>query len=200
MLALILAGGEGSRLGMGEKPLVDLCGRPMIVRVMEAFMAADLEVTVVVSSRTPMTLNYLRAQGSAFYRAKGQGYVEDIVEAVTELDVSTPLFTSVADIPCLRAAHVITIRDAYLAQEKPALSAWVPRELCSQGGCRTAYTETVDGTTAVPAGVNILLGERIMESQEEHRLLIRDPALAWNVNTPDDLEAVRRVVCGGREE
>lgn len=200
MLALILAGGEGTRLGRGEKPLIDICGMPMVARVIDAFTSAGIEVMVAVSARTPMTLNYLRAQRIPFYRAGGRGYVEDIVDAVTELDVSAPLFTSVADLPCLRPDHVKEIRDAYLSQERPALSSWVPRDLCPPGGCRTEYTEVVDGIPSVPVGVNILLGERIAEPQEEHRLLLRDPALAWNVNTPEDLEAVRRAVCGGSKQ
>ena len=128
MLALILAGGEGSRLGLGEKSLVDVCGRPMLARVTEAFTGAGLEIIVVASGRTPMTLNYLRAQGIPTYRAGGLGYVEDIVEAVLELGEQGPLFTSVADIPCLRPEHITQIRDAYESQAKPALSTWVPRD------------------------------------------------------------------------
>ena len=195
MLALILAGGEGTRLGMGEKPLVTICGRPMVAWVIDAFTAAGLGVVVVASSRTPMTLNYLRAQGIPFYRAQGRGYVEDIVEAVTELDESAPLFTSVADIPCLRPEHVLKIQEVYESQVRPALSTWVPRDLCPPGGCRTDYTETVDGIPSAPVGVNMLLGKRISEPQEECRLLLYDPALARNVNTKEDLEAVRRVLC-----
>ena len=201
MLALILAGGEGTRLGMGEKPLVDICGRPMIARVIDAFTSAGLEIMVVASRRTPMTLNYLRAQGIPFYRAMGRGYVEDMVEVVTGLEVMAPLFTSVADIPCLQPEHVKAIRKAYLSQENPALSTWVPRDLCPPGGCRTEYTEMVEGVTSVPVGVNVLLGDRIKEPQEEHRLLLHDQALARNVNTTRDLEEVRRVLCGkGRKQ
>jgi adenosylcobinamide-phosphate guanylyltransferase len=199
MLALILAGGEGTRLGLGEKPLADICGRPMVARVIDAFAAAGLDVVVVASRWTPMTLNYLRAQGIPFYRAKGRGYVEDIVEAVAELEASAPLFTSVADIPCLRPGHVKQIQEAYFSQERPALSSWVPRDLCSRGGCRTEYTEIVEGIPAVPIGVNILLGDQIREPQEEHRLILRDRHLALNVNTPEDLEEVRRVLCPGEE-
>ncbi|HVN65965.1 MAG TPA: 5-deoxyadenosylcobinamide phosphate nucleotidyltransferase, partial [Methanomicrobiales archaeon] len=81
-------------------------------------------------------------------------------------------------------------------QEKPALSSWVPRDLCPAGGCRTEYIEMVEGVASAPVGVNILLGERIREPQEEFRLLIRDAALAMNVNTMEDLAGVRRVVCG----
>jgi adenosylcobinamide-phosphate guanylyltransferase len=146
-----------------------------------------------------MTLNYLRAQGIPVHRARGKGYVEDIMEAVSDLNETSPLFTSVADIPCLRPEHIAAIRDAYFSQDKPALSAWVPRDLCPTGGCRTGYTELVEGTPSVPVGVNILFGKRIHEPQEEYRLLLSDPHLALNVNTPEDLEAVRRVLCGPRD-
>ena len=199
MLALILAGGEGTRLGMGEKPLVTICGRPMVTWVTDAFIAAGLDVVVVATRRTPMTLNYLRSHGVSFYLAMGQGYVEDIVEAVTELGIKGPLFTSVADIPCLRPEHVKEIQVAYFSQERPALSTWIPQSLCQPAGCRTDYRETVDGIQAFPAGVNILLGERISEPQEEYRLLLQDPALARNVNTPEELEAVRWVLCRGKD-
>jgi adenosylcobinamide-phosphate guanylyltransferase len=199
MLALILAGGEGSRLGLGEKPLVDICGRPMITWVIDAFTGAGQEVMVVASSRTPMTLNFLRVQGIHFYRARGRGYVEDIVEAATEMDVVAPFFTTVSDIPCLRPEHVQQIREAYVSQDKPALSTWVPRDLCLPGGCRADYTEMVGGVPSVPVGVNILLGERVREPQEEFRLLLHDRDLALNVNTPEDLAAVKGVLCGKGE-
>jgi adenosylcobinamide-phosphate guanylyltransferase len=195
MLALILAGGEGTRLGMGEKPLVTICGRPMAAYVIDAFTGAGLEVVVVASRRTPMTLNYLRAQGLEVFRATGKGYMEDIIEAVTELGVKVPIFTSVADMPCLMPARVKEIREAYFSQERPALSTWIPRSLCQPAGCRTDYTETVNGIPAVPTGVNILLGGRISEPQEECRLLLHDPALGRNVNTKEDLDVVRRVLC-----
>ena len=195
MLALILAGGEGTRLGLGEKPLVDICGKPMIAHVTDAFTGAGLEVMVVTSGRTPMTVNYLRVQGIPCYRAEGRGYMEDIVEAVTETGVTAAHFTSVADLPSLRPWHVTRIREVYESQEKQALSTWIPRDLCTTDGLREIYTETVEGIPAVPIGVNILVGEGIREPQDEHRLLLRDPRLALNVNTPDDLDRARRVLC-----
>ena len=196
MLALILAGGEGTRLGMGEKPLVTLCGRPMITFVIDAFTGADLEVMVIASPHTPMTVNYLRARGIPFCRAAGKGYMEDIVEAVLELGVRTPFFTSVADIPCLRPEHITRIRTTYEAQGRQALSTWIPRDLCHADGPMAPCTEVVGGVPSVPVGVNILTGEGIRKPQDEYQLLLRDPALALNVNTREDLEEARRVLRG----
>jgi adenosylcobinamide-phosphate guanylyltransferase len=198
MLALILAGGQGSRLNMGEKPLVTICGRPMIAYVIDAFIAAGCEVVVVSSPLTPYTRNWCRAQGIDLYAAGAHGYVADIVEAVTALGEEGPVFTSVSDIPCIRGETVERIEEAYISAGTDALSTWVPSALCKGSSLRAAYQETVDGVPASPAGVNILLGARIEEEQEECRLLLDEPSLGFNVNTQDDLAHAVRYICPER--
>jgi len=102
MLALIMAGGKGSRLRMGEKPLVTICARPMLSYVIDAFEAAGHEVVVVASHRTPYTKNWCRARGVTLYEAEGLGYVEDIQAAAGDLgEEGIPFFTCVSDLPCL---------------------------------------------------------------------------------------------------
>ncbi|WP_342676209.1 NTP transferase domain-containing protein [Methanofollis sp. UBA420] len=199
MLALILAGGQGSRLNMGEKPLVTICGRPMIAYVIDAFADAGSEIMVVSSPRTPYTRNWCRAQGIDLYATGARGYVADIVEAVTALGEEGPVFTSVSDIPCIRGEIVERIQEAYISAGTDALSTWVPSALCRGSSFRAAYQETVDGVPACPAGVNILLGARIEEEQEESRLLLDEPALGFNVNTQDDLARAVRFICAGKK-
>ena len=54
----------------------------------------------------------------------------------------------------------------------------------------------VHGRRAVPAGVNVLDGGRMGEVQEEHRLLVDDPRLRHNVNTPAALKAAEAFLAG----
>ena len=186
MLALIMAGGEGSRLNMGEKPLVSVGGRPMIARVIDVFRAAGCEVVVVVSQKTPMTQNWCRVNRIDIIRADGLGFVEDMVSAVTDLEEVFSLFVSVSDIPCLSTDIIAKIRNEYDKSGKDACSTWVPCSLL--GNKRNAsYIEQVDGVDAFPAGVNILRGDLISETQEELRLLLAEPRLAYNINTRTDL-------------
>jgi adenosylcobinamide-phosphate guanylyltransferase len=192
MLALIMAGGEGSRLGMGEKPLVTILGMPMISRVIEAFRGAGLDVVVVATPKTCFTQNWCRAQGIPLFRAAGLGYVEDLIEAVSELDEEAPLFTCGGDMPCITPSAISAIRSAYWDSDYPACSVWIPLATSENLGLSPAYTQLVNGVTASPAGVNILLGERITEPQPELQLLMEDPALAFNINTGNDLECAVR--------
>lgn len=188
MRALIMAGGSGSRLNSSEKPLALICGQPMISYVIHAFRNAGCEPVVAVSPKTPMTANWCRANGIAFCRTDGRGYVEDMVQAVRSLDEDNPLFVSVADIPCITETIVLSIRDAYAASKKDALSTWVPAALVTSCRDSMPYREQIDGIDACPAGINIIHGGRAGDEQDEFRFLVNKPFLALNVNTQKDRE------------
>lgn len=190
MRVLIMAGGAGKRLGLGEKPLVTIGGCPMISLVLSAFENTGYETIIVASPRTPFTINWARAQGFQCIRTTGNGYVRDLQEAVTMIDESGPFFTCVADLPCLSPEHIVKIHEAYESSGKEALSTWVPVNGGKEGD-PAIYMETVSGVCASPAGINILRGDLIHRPQEEEKFLITDRNLGYNINTRADLEKVR---------
>jgi adenosylcobinamide-phosphate guanylyltransferase len=194
MRALIMAGGSGSRLSSGEKPLALLCGQPMIAYVVRAFQNAGYEPVVAGSPKTPMTANWCRANGIAFLRTDGCGYVDDMVQAVRSLDEDGPIFVSVADIPCITETVVLSIRDAYVDSGKDALSTWVPAALVTSCRKSMPYREQIEGTDACPAGINIIRGDRAGDEQDEFRLVLNEPCLALNVNTQKDRERAESIL------
>ncbi len=187
MYALIMAGGAGSRLNLGEKPLIMICGRPLISYVIDAFESAGYEPVVTTSSKTPMTMNWCRARGIEFCKTEGAGYIEDMVSAVGMLDEEKPMFVSASDLPCITPDIIHIINDAYRSGGKDACSVWVPATMVTSSRHGMPYCEEIQGILACPAGINILLGEFITQPQEELQLLLEDPRLAVNVNTCADL-------------
>ncbi|MGA2121867.1 MAG: NTP transferase domain-containing protein [Methanoregula sp.] len=187
MRALIMAGGAGSRINLGEKPLILICGQPMIAYIIGAFQKAGCEPVVAVSPQTPMTLNWCRARGIAFCKAEGKGFVEDMVHAIRFLEEENPIFISVSDIPCITAGIVRSISEFYDTDGKDALSTWVPASTVKTCRGGMPYRERINGIEACPAGINILRGDRIDEVQDEQALLLNEPRLAINVNTRADL-------------
>jgi len=185
---LIMAGGCGSRLNLGEKPLASVCGRPMISYVIEAFKNAGCEPVVGTSLNTPMTQNWCRAHTIPFFRSSGSGYIEDLVETVTELEESGPLFVSVCDIPCINAECILEILHEYSGSGLEACSTWIPSTQVK--ACRESmpYREQVDGIEACPAGINILRGDCIDRPQQELKILLATPRLCLNINTRQDLK------------
>lgn len=191
MLALILAGGRGNRLGMGEKPLVRLADRAIISYVVNAFLESGHEPLVIATSHTPLTINWCRANGIGCIKTSGTGYVEDIMEVTTEAGEEGYALTCVADLPLITPEIIERIVSAHSASGLPACSVWVPERLCRECGCEPVYTETINGTTAAPAGINIInitLFSNGME-QEEYSLLMEEKRLCFNINTPVELRA-----------
>ena len=198
MLVLIMAGGGGSRLNRGEKPLLEIAGRPMISYVIDAFVAAGCEPVVVTTARTPMTRNWCRARDVTIHNARGNGYIDDMVEAVKALDEEKPLFVSVSDLPCVTPEIILSVCNFYDISRKDACSTWVPASSLPCRDYSMPYREQVNGIEAFPAGLNILCGDRISEEQDEAKLLLHDAGLAINVNTPEDIaraEEYFRSIC-----
>jgi len=189
MRALIMAGGKGSRLNLGEKPLILIGGNPMIRYVVDAFASAGCEVVVATSPKTPMTRNWCRANGIDAYAANGSDYIEDMVETVQALDETAPLFVSVSDIPCIDPATISRVWEAYLRSGKDACSTWVPAGTGSSCRGGQSYRTRIGEIEACPTGLNILRGDRIAVTQDELQLVLSDPGLAINVNTRADRKA-----------
>jgi adenosylcobinamide-phosphate guanylyltransferase len=194
MHALIMAGGSGSRLNLGEKPLIPINGRPMIGYVIDAFSSGGFDPVVAASPNTPMTMNWCRAHSIALCKTEGRGYIEDMIGAVEFLDEPHPLFVCVCDIPCITTKVICQITDAYLKSGKDACSAWVPADLVQSCRGTIFYQEQVDGIGACPAGVNILRGDLISQTQEELQVLLTEPGLALNVNTRADLASAEEFI------
>lgn len=197
MRALIMAGGAGSRLRRGEKPLLPVCGRPMVSYITDTFRSAGCEPVVVVSQRTPMTANWCRAYGIPVIRTDGTGFVEDMVSAVRMLKEDSSLVISVADIPCITPSMIMTILRSYHDCRKDALSTWVPAHHVKTCRGGMPYHEQIGGVDACPAGINILRGDDIGAEQEEFALLLDDPRLAMNVNTREDLARTEAFLAAG---
>jgi adenosylcobinamide-phosphate guanylyltransferase len=189
MRALIMAGGAGSRLNLGEKPLILINNRPMLGYVTNAFLLAGCDVVVATSPKTPMTRNWCRANGVESYDAGGADYIRDMVETVRALEEMQPLFVSVSDIPCIDAEIITTVRDAYRESGKDACSTWVPSAIVRSCRGGMTYRETIGDIEACPTGLNILLGNRITEPQDEFQLVLASERLAINVNTREDRAA-----------
>jgi adenosylcobinamide-phosphate guanylyltransferase len=186
MRALIMAGGAGSRLNLGEKPIIPLCGRPMIEYIVTAFQQAGCEPVVAASSRTPMTQNWCRANNIALCKTEGTGFIEDMIGAIQVLEENDPVFITVSDIPGITSGFIRSILTAYGGCKKDALSTWVPATMVRSCRGGMPYREFVEGIEACPVGINILRGDRIHEIQDEYALLLHEPGLALNVNTCAD--------------
>jgi adenosylcobinamide-phosphate guanylyltransferase len=191
--AIVMAGGFGQRLGMGEKPCVELLGKPLISYVIDTLRATeDIDrVFVAVSPVTPKTEIMIQERYSGeirVIRTFGGNYVGDMIYAVETAQTAGPVMIIMSDIPLVDPGIISSVIEKYREAGKPALSVYVPINICKGAGIRPDTVFNKDGKLIVPTGINILDSSQIRNEQEDFNLILENPRLAINVNTVEDLQ------------
>lgn len=182
-----MAGGKGTRMGGGEKPLMPLLGKPMISYVLDALSGSRSisKIHVAVSPDVPKTTEYLKNNANlSLVMTPGSGFIEDMGFALRALGLFEPVLVVAADLPLLTADTIDIVTTAYEKCDEEALSVRVEAELVPWQP-DTVLTGTRSLT--VPAGINIVHGAHMDRAQDEHILIVEDLQLAANVNYRKDL-------------
>ncbi|NYT18757.1 MAG: NTP transferase domain-containing protein [Methanosarcinales archaeon] len=193
MDAVIMAGGQGLRLGMGEKPCVELLGKPLISYVIDSLEGSSRigRIIVAVSPSTPATEELVKEEYGDHIQAvntAGDNYVGDMVYAVESSGMDEPVMIIMSDLPLVTPELLDSIIDAYEVCGKSSMSVFIPLSLCSEVGIRPDTVFNWAGQLIVPAGINILDGKHINEEQDYHNYMLDDPEIALNINTAEDLK------------
>jgi len=189
--ALVMAGGKGTRMKLQEeKPLLRVCGKSMIERVLDALKNAEKvdEVVIAVSKHTPKTAKMMERFPVKVLETPGEDYVSDMQYAVKKLKLGTVLTVS-ADLPLVTSKVIDEVVRRYEHCGKPALTVAVPAETRERLGLKAEYILEIGGRRLVPAGINVIDGKSIDEKElEEETFVIDREEVAVNVNTPEDLK------------
>ncbi|NYT02505.1 MAG: NTP transferase domain-containing protein, partial [Methanosarcinales archaeon] len=104
MDALVMAGGKGTRLNMGEKPLALLLGRPLLDYVISSLEESSVDrIYLAVTKNVPGTATWARDRGMETVVTPGIGYVADMVQAAKAAGISKPFLIIMADLPLVGA-------------------------------------------------------------------------------------------------
>ena len=195
MDAVVMAGGKGTRLKMGEKPMVKILGRHLIERVVLALEDSSIErIAVAVTDSVPATRQWAKDRGLEVLDTSGKGFVADMVEAVQKAGVKGSVMVIMADLPLINPELIDYIMEIYREMQKPALSTHTPLSLHSKLGRRPDSLFNYQGQLIVPSGVNVLNGSKIEEEQEDYHLILERIELAVNVNTAEDLKLCESIL------
>jgi len=171
MIALVMAGGRGTRLGGVCKPMLEVCGEPMIARIISAVRSFVECIVLAISGWTRRCLEDLcRDPLVECIETSGRGYVEDLATMLSSL--RKPLLVLPSDTPLLREEHIETL-------------------LLEAQRAERACVVTLEGPRG-PVGISLFR----CEGGSWASIRIDDPLLV-NVNTVGDLELVERLCIEG---
>ncbi|MBN1244415.1 NTP transferase domain-containing protein [Candidatus Bathyarchaeota archaeon] len=188
--ALVMAGGKGSRMALSEeKPMLQVGGKTVIEHVLTALKNAKKvdSIVVAVSDYTPKTAKMLSKFPVSVIQTPGKEYVSDMGYTVRTLKLQTVLAIG-ADLPLITAEVIDAIVEYYERCGKPALSVAVSMETKAQLGLSGKYGFELNGNRVVPAGINVIDGQRIDEEELDEEIYVSDrKEVAVNINTVQEL-------------
>lgn len=192
-----MAGGRGSRLKRGEKPMVTIFGRKLIEYVALALEDSSVDrIYVATTDNVPLTRTWALEWGLTVVDTPGMGFVPDMISAVKAAEVLDPILIIMADLPLITSDLVDSIIEVYEGRPEPALSTHTPLELHRRLGRRPDSLFNYQGQLIVPSGINVLDGEKIEREQEDYHLIMERIELAVNVNVSEDLRLCERILQG----
>jgi adenosylcobinamide-phosphate guanylyltransferase len=180
--------------GHVEKPLLQISGESMLQHVIEVLRRSSSvdRIVVATSHHTPATTIEAQTLGVQTLITPCDGFEEDMRFAIRELSLGNVLVIS-ADLPFVTADMLDEAYRQYRDAGKPALAVMAPIELYERLGLKPGYIFETNRQKLVPVGVNIIDGSRIDEGRlEQTELIIDSGDVAFNINTPEELQAARK--------
>jgi adenosylcobinamide-phosphate guanylyltransferase len=198
IVALVMAGGKGTRMKLKEeKPLIEVCGKPVIEYVLAALGNAKKidRVIVATTNHTPKTTTLMRHLGVEVIETPGKDYVSDMGYVVQTLKLGVFLAIA-ADLPLVRADMIDAVVGRYERCGKPALTVAVPLETKAKLGMCIEYSFKEGNRDVVPVGINVIDGTKRYGDEwlDQDILIMNDEELAVNINTVSELQLAERLL------
>ena len=198
VVALVMAGGKGTRMKLAEeKPLIKVCGKPVIEYVLAALKDAKKidSIIVATSSCTPKTTRLMNQLGFKVIETPGKDYVSDMGYAVQTLKLGVFLAVA-ADLPLVRGEMIDAVVERYEVCGKPALTVAVPLETKTKLGMSIEYSFKMDNRDVVPVGINVIDGHKRYGDEwlDQDIYLLNHNELAVNINTVQELQLAERLL------
>lgn len=196
--ALVMAGGKGTRMKIAkEKPLIEVCGKPVIEYVIEAlYNAKKIDgITVAVTKRTPKTAELMENFQVKSVETPGKDYVSDMGYASQTLKLGVFLAIA-ADLPLVTGHILDRIVERYECCGKPALTVAVSLATKTRLGMSADYSFKVGDQDVVPVGINVIDGrKRYGDEWLDQDIFVLDlDQLAVNINTVEELKLAERLM------
>lgn len=198
VVALVMAGGKGIRLKLAqEKPLIEVCGKPVIQYVLSALKDAKKidRIIVATTKYTPKTTILMRRLKVEVIETPGKDYVSDMGYVVQALKLGVFLAIA-ADLPLVRGEMIDAVVDRYERCGKPALTVAVPLETKAKLGMCIEYSFKLDNKDVVPVGINVIDGSKRYGDEwlDQDIYLLNRQELAVNINTVPELHLAERLL------
>jgi len=189
MIALVMAGGKGTRMKSFEEKLLLKYKQPIILQVIDSLKNSKSFSKIIVgtSHHSPKTQALLENLGMIISETSGAGYVSDMNEILKNLE--DYIFVISGDLPLIDSEIIKKIIHQY--DKKDIWTSFVvTKKFIESKNLNAEYPVIVNDVTCYYTGIYIVNSKEIdnLELVKENFVILDDERIAVNINTKKDYE------------
>lgn len=189
MIALVMAGGKGTRMKLNDEKLLLKYKKPVILHVIDSLKNSNCfsKILSVTSCNSPKTKKLLEDNNVETFDTPGIGYVEDL-NLVLQTFHDGFLVVS-GDLPLLDKEIIQKITNHYNPQ-KSWTSILVTNKFLTTLGLESNYSINFNDQICHYTGISLVNAEKIisLENLVENYIVLDDKRVAFNLNTKQDYD------------
>jgi len=189
MIGLVMCGGKGTRMESPQEKLLIKYKKPVIEHVISALEESGCfsKIVCATSSNAPKTAEFVKSLGKSTVETKGNGYVEDLNEALGNFDEQ--VFVVSGDLALLDSDIVQKIVKQS-GGNQPWTSVLASKKFLDLIGVRPEYLVSHNGQEHAFTGISIVNPKDVagMNHVKESYVVIDDKRVAINLNTKRDYD------------
>ena len=191
MIALIMAGGKGTRMNIKGEKLLLKYKKPLIFHVVEALQQSNCfsRIIAATSFHSKQTRMSLRRSNIEILDTAGQGYVLDLNEILKSLE--DYIFISSGDMPLLDKQIVKKMISLY-----NVANAWtsylVTKNFCAKFQTQNSETIIFKKQECIFTGLSIVNSKKIKDLNHitEKYIILNDQRISTNINTLENYQSL----------
>lgn len=189
MIALVMAGGKGTRMKLNDEKLLLRYKKPVILHVIDSLKNSNCfsKILSITSCNSPKTKKLLEENNVETFDTPGIGYVEDL-NLVLQTFHDEFLVVS-GDLPLLDKEIIQKITNYYNPQ-KSWTSILVTNKFLTTLELESNYSVNFNDQICHYTGISLINAEKIisLENLVENYIVLDDKRVAFNLNSKQDYD------------
>ena len=187
MIALVMAGGKGTRMNSSEEKLLLEYKKPVIFHVLDALKNSHCftKIITATSSNSPKTKEMLEQAKFETIETEGKGYSNDLNSTLQNLN--DYVFVTSGDLPFLDGNIIQSMIEKF-DSKNTWTSFLISTKFLNSLNLQSDLIVKIENSDCVYTGISIINADKITDLNEieQSYIILDDKRIAFNLNTNED--------------
>ena len=187
MIALVMAGGKGTRMNSSEEKLLLEYKKPVIFHVLDALKNSRCftKIITATSSNSPKTKEMLEQAKFETIETEGKGYSNDLNSTLQNLN--DYVFVTSGDLPFLDGNIIQSMIEKF-DSKNTWTSFLISTKFLNSLNLQSDLIVKIENSDCVYTGSSIINADKITDLNEieQSYIILDDKRIAFNLNTNED--------------